>query len=88
MDGYSARNKSAMLRFYRSLNERDRRRYAAVESLKLAHGGVEFISKLLKCDPKTVRRGICEIKKEERLSTDRQRKKGADVRLSAILTLS
>lgn len=81
MDGYSARAKSAMLRFYKSLNERDRRRYAAVESLKLGHGGVEFISKLLKCDPKTVKRGVREIKEEEQLSTDRLRKKGADVSL-------
>ena len=81
MDGYSAKIKSAMLRFYSSLNERDRRRYAAVESLKLGYGGIELISKLLKCDPKTVRRGIREFKREEQLSSDCQRKKGADVNL-------
>ncbi|MCG8046076.1 MAG: hypothetical protein JAY75_19680 [Candidatus Thiodiazotropha taylori] len=81
MEGYSAKVKSHMLRFYRSLNERDRRRYAAVEAIKLGHGGIEFISKLLNCDQKTITSGIREIRHQEKLSTERQRKKGADVNL-------
>jgi hypothetical protein len=47
----------AMQVLYRSLREDDRRRYAAVEAAKLGHGGLDYISALLGCDPKTVRQG-------------------------------
>jgi hypothetical protein len=47
----------AMQIFYRSLREHDRRRYAAVEVAKLGHGGLDYITALLGCDAKTVRRG-------------------------------
>jgi len=67
-----------MIRFYNTLNERDRRRYAAVEAVKLGHGGIAFISQLLKCDPKTISRGIAELESEEQLNSVLQRKKGAD----------
>ena len=46
-----------MRAFYRSLRENDRRRYAAVEAAKLGHGGIEYISKVLGIDPKTIRQG-------------------------------
>jgi hypothetical protein len=46
-----------MRAFYRSLRENDRRRYAAVEAAKLGHGGVEYISRVLGVDPKTIRQG-------------------------------
>ena len=63
-----------MVRFYQSLSERDRRRYAAIEAVKFGHGGIEFISQLLACDPKTVRRGIAELESEH-LNDGQQRKK-------------
>jgi hypothetical protein len=50
-----------MLRLYKSLNERDRRRYAAIESIKLGHGGITYISQVLQCDPKTIHAGLREI---------------------------
>ncbi len=78
MEGYSAAVESQIIRFYRSLNERDRRRYAAVEAVRLGHGGVESISQLLGCDPKTIRHGIAELESDEDLATQRQRKKGVD----------
>ena len=46
-----------MRTFYQSLRENDRRRYAAVEAAKLGHGGIEYISKVLGIDPKTIRQG-------------------------------
>jgi hypothetical protein len=46
-----------MKAFYESLSEKDRRRYAAVEAEKLGYGGVEYISRLLDCDEKTIRQG-------------------------------
>ncbi len=78
MDGYSAKIEGQMVRFYRSLTERERRRYAALEAVRLEHGGIEYISRLLGCDPKTIRRGIAELEAKEELETQRQRKKGAD----------
>ncbi|RJY02241.1 hypothetical protein D5R81_19405 [Parashewanella spongiae] len=57
-----------MLRFYKSLNQRDRRRYATIEALKLGHVGIVYISKVLKCDPKTISRGIYELEDEVELS--------------------
>lgn len=78
MEDYSAAVEGQMVRFYRSLKERDRRGYAAVEAVKLGHGGIEYVSRLLGCDPKTIGRGINELESEEELATDGQRKKGAD----------
>ncbi|UYM13973.1 hypothetical protein [Endozoicomonas euniceicola] len=78
MSHYSPAVAIQMIRFYNTLNERDRRRYAAVEAVKLGHGGIAFISKLLNCDPKTINRGITELKSEEQLNSVRQRKKGVD----------
>ena len=76
MDGYSAVVEGQMVRFYRSLNERDRRRYAAVEAAKLGHGGIEYLSGLLGCDPKTIGRGMAELESPAELAIERQRKKG------------
>lgn len=81
MSHYSPAVAIQMIRFYNTLNERDRRRYAAIEAVKLGHGGIAFISQLLNCDPKTISRGIAELDSEEQLNSDRQRKKGADGKL-------
>ena len=78
MSHYSPAIAIQMIRFYNTLNERDRRRYAAVEAVKLGHGGTAFISQLLNCDPKTISRGIAELESEEQPNSVRQRKKGAD----------
>ncbi len=75
MSDYSDEVKRQMARFYTSLNERDRRRYAAIEAQKLGHGGIHFVSKLLKCDPKTVAHGIQELEADEPLNIERERKK-------------
>ena len=79
MDRYSLPIEQQMQRFYRSLNERDRRRYAAIEALKLGHGGIEYVRTVLGCDAKTIAKGLQELEAEE-LETDRQRKKGADAK--------
>lgn len=39
MQTYSRRIEEQMIHLYRSLSEKDRCRYAAVEAAKLAHGG-------------------------------------------------
>ena len=78
MDCYSEKLERQMSRLYDSLSERDRRRYAAVEAAKLGHGGIEYISRVLGCDRKTIQHGISEMESDEELQTQRQRKKGAD----------
>lgn len=64
-----------MTSFYRSLNEKDRRHYAAIEAMKLGHGGIGYISQVLGCDQKTIRLGIAELESDID-PTDQQRKKG------------
>jgi hypothetical protein len=77
MVGYPAEVERMMVRLFDSLKESDRRRYAAIEAAKLGHGGVEYISTLLGCDPKTIRQGLGELAGEVELDTGRTRKRGA-----------
>jgi hypothetical protein len=57
MVGYERPVEVQMLNFYRSLSEKDRRRYAAIEAEKLGPGGVTYVAALFGCDPETIRRG-------------------------------
>jgi len=61
IQAYAPEIEAHMRNFYRSLSEKDRRRYAAVEASKLGYGGVTYICNLLTCDPATVTRGIKEL---------------------------
>ena len=45
MREYSVEIERQMKWFYRSLSEKDRRRYAAVDAEKLGFGGVEYVSR-------------------------------------------
>jgi len=76
MDAYAPDIERKMKRLYDSLREHDRRRYAAIEAAKLGHGGLEYIARILGCDPKTIREGQAELDGEEDLDTGRVRKKG------------
>jgi hypothetical protein len=58
---YSEETEEQMKRFYRSLSEKEKRRYAAVETDKLGHGGQKYICSLLGCSPTTVRVGRAEL---------------------------
>ncbi|MFK0571061.1 hypothetical protein [Endozoicomonas sp.] len=78
MESYSTIVEAQMVRFYSSLNERDRRRYAALETTKLGHGGIQYISTLLGLHRKTIVRGMTELNSEEQLTTNRIRKKGGE----------
>jgi hypothetical protein len=65
MEVYAAEVERKMQRFFEWLSEKDRRRYAAVEATKLGHGGVEYIARVLACDPKTIRQGLRDLEEEE-----------------------
>jgi hypothetical protein len=78
MGTYAADVERMMKRLFDSLKESDRRRYAAIEAAKLGHGGIEYIARVLQCDPKTIRMGLGELEGGDDLDTGRSRKKGVD----------
>lgn len=67
--------KAIILLFYGLLNERQRRLYAGLESLKLGHGGDAHIAAVLGIDPRTVARGRRELLASE-IDLDRVRAAG------------
>jgi len=76
IDPYSPETERRMKMLYQSLNERDRRRYAAIEADKLGYGGQAYISQLLGCDHKTLQRGLDDLDHPPDLPPGRVRKKG------------
>ena len=62
--GYSAEIEDSMQYMFESLNEKDRRHYAAIEARKLGHGGVAYISRLFKISDKTIQSGLDEFEKK------------------------
>lgn len=58
---YDRKTEETMRRFYNSLNEKDRRRYAGVEALKIGHGGHRYIADVLGCNRQTVSKGVNEV---------------------------
>jgi hypothetical protein len=66
-----------MRAFFETLNEKVRRRYAAIEAIKLGHGGQKYISSVLGCHPQTVMAGIDEIVNGTEIPEERIRKPGS-----------
>jgi hypothetical protein len=76
---YNETVEKAMQDYFETLSEKDRRRYAGVEALKLGHGGVGYIAALFGTSRTTVRKGqkeISEMPAAEK-TNKRIRKKGA-----------
>lgn len=67
--------KAALIIFYSTLNEKQRRLYAGFESLKAGRGGDERIAQILDLNPKTVARGRAELL-SEKVMVDGIREKG------------
>lgn len=61
MEPYSPEIEEMMRRFYNSLNERDRRRFAGFEALRIGHGGRSYVARVLGCSRNTVSRGAQEV---------------------------
>lgn len=67
----------AMRSTFSTLNERQRRFYAATEALKLGHGGIAYIAELLDCHRRTIERGLNGLRHPGSfLPAHRARKKG------------
>jgi hypothetical protein len=47
--------------FARTLSEKDRRRFAAIEAVQRGYGGIVYIAGVLGCSTKTIERGIKEL---------------------------
>jgi predicted ArsR family transcriptional regulator len=76
MQPYNQDLEQQMQRYYQSLSEKDRRRYAAIEALKLGHGGISYISKLLGCHAQNIRRGVKDLQDEQVMSDKSIRQPG------------
>ena len=61
MPPYPAAIEELMKKLYQTLSEKDQRRYAAIEALKLGHGGQSYIARLLGCSRTTIAEGIKDL---------------------------
>jgi transposase len=78
MQEYTPKIEQMMKKYIDTLSEKDRRRYAAIEAMKLGKGGQRYIARILGCGESTVSRGIAEMKRlpEENAYDARQRRPG------------
>ena len=76
-DGATDEAKALLVLFCSMLNEKQRRLYAGLESLKLGHGGDAHIASILGMDPHTVAKGRKELMDADLSATDRVRAPGA-----------
>ena len=67
--------KAAIIIFFSLLNEKQRRLYAGLESIKIGHGGDELISEILGINKKTVAKGRKELLSDT-MDIDTIRQKG------------
>ena len=86
MNRYPADAERRMKAFLRTLSEKDRRRYAAVEAAKLGQGGTEYVSTLFGIDPKTIRQGLDDLDQPDDPAAGRVRKKGEEAARSSTPT--
>ena len=75
---YTQEIENSIRNTYRQLSEKDRRTYAAVEAVKLPHGGIAYLARLLGCSRNTIMKGIDELSSPELKSDteNRIRRKG------------
>ena len=73
---YTPEIEEMMQIFYQSLSEKERRRYAAIEALKIGYGGISYAERLFGANCRTIKRGIEDLKSPELMSQSRIRLKG------------
>jgi len=61
MEPYRPEVEDRLNRFYNSLNEKDRRRFAGFEALRFGPGGRSYIARVLGCSRNTVSKGAREV---------------------------
>jgi len=58
---YGTETEECVLGFYKTLSEKDRRRFAALEALRLGHGAVKYVAGVFGCSERTIERGLAEL---------------------------
>ena len=76
LERYSSETEELMRSFFKTLSEKDRRRYAAVEAQKLGWGGIGYISELLEISDHTIHQGLADLKESADPAGKRVRQKG------------
>jgi Rhodopirellula transposase DDE domain len=78
MEPYDQQTEETMKRFYDSLSEKDRRRYAGIEALRYGPGGRSYIAQVVGCSRRTVSKGANEVSQLSKAEVDRRiRRPGA-----------
>ena len=70
---YSDEITDLMRKHHQSLSEKDQRKYAAIEAVKLGHGGIIYMARVLGVDRNTIAKGIKELKSESDTTCNQQR---------------
>ena len=68
-----------MVKYYKSLSEKDRRHYAAIEAIKLGRGGTNYVSRVLRLDKKILIKAKEELRSPtllEQIPLGKQRRPG------------
>ena len=58
---YESYVEERMRGFWKTLSEKDQRRFAALEAARLGRGGVQYIAGVLECSTRTIVRGSAEL---------------------------
>jgi hypothetical protein len=58
---YPETTEKFMRKFFNTLSEKDKRRYAAIEAQKLKYGGISYIARVLGCSRTTIHQGLSEL---------------------------
>lgn len=77
MKRYDAEIEGEMRAFFASLNEKNRRRYAAIEARKLGHGGASYIATVVGCERRLIATGLAELQDQAALARTRIRQADA-----------
>jgi hypothetical protein len=81
MEIYSKEMEVKTKKFFNSLREIDKRRFAGLEAEKLGWGGKSYIHALLAVDYKTINKGIDDLNLDTLEYSERSRKSGAGNKL-------
>ena len=76
---YSEEVEELMVKYYKSLSEKDRRHYAAIEAIKLGRGGTNYVSRVLRLDKKILIKAKEELRSPtllEQIPLGKQRRPG------------
>ncbi len=60
-EGFDAGVEKQTREVFETLNEKDKRRFAAIQAKQLGHGGMSYISAILGISVSTIGRGIAEL---------------------------